>query len=356
VGQTSCLPCTSNLSETYWQLDSRPFEHTSDERYHFAAASQRGALLKLRYVLENRRGAAVLAGESGLGKTFLVQKLFAELDSSLQGGGLPRGRLTEISGIRGSGRTTLLRRIVEEAVAQSGWVAYIDASRTLAPRDWAHLGAHDGVWMIRPTDPTRAAWCADVLLRCGAFSLVVIDAAPPLTRAIAVRLTRLARESSAALVIAGDEANGGGASAMLSSAVRLRIKRARPVPRAKPEVRGAARAAAVTEGAVRRLSVVIEKGGIHRTVEVSCAIGVARRLCAHPQVPDRRGVAKRETGGPGSERRAASAPVHGVGSGEHTSRAPEPGERPLPRKRRCAEPAYGDAKSAVSPWHARARA
>src|SRR6185369_5230373 len=71
------------MYESYWQLDSRPFEHTCDERFHFAAQSQRGALLKLRYVLENHRGAAVLTGESGLGKTFLVQKLLAELDDRL---------------------------------------------------------------------------------------------------------------------------------------------------------------------------------------------------------------------------------------------------------------------------------
>jgi general secretion pathway protein A len=70
------------MYQSYWQLDSRPFEHSSDERFYFAAESQRGALLKLRYVLENRRGAAVLAGESGLGKTLLVQKLLGELDES----------------------------------------------------------------------------------------------------------------------------------------------------------------------------------------------------------------------------------------------------------------------------------
>src|SRR5437868_4803789 len=68
------------MYQSYWQLDSRPFEHANDERYYYAAESQRGALLKLRYVLENRRGAAVLAGESGLGKTLLVQKLLSELD------------------------------------------------------------------------------------------------------------------------------------------------------------------------------------------------------------------------------------------------------------------------------------
>jgi general secretion pathway protein A len=70
------------MYQAYWQLDARPFEHTSDERFYFAAESQRGALLKLRYVLENRRGAAVLAGESGLGKTLLAHTIVRELDDS----------------------------------------------------------------------------------------------------------------------------------------------------------------------------------------------------------------------------------------------------------------------------------
>lgn len=70
------------MYQSYWQLDSRPFEHATDERFYYAAESQRGALLKLRYVLENRRGAAILAGESGLGKTLLVQKLLGELDAA----------------------------------------------------------------------------------------------------------------------------------------------------------------------------------------------------------------------------------------------------------------------------------
>ena len=67
------------MYEAYWQLDSRPFEHAPDARFQFPAESQRGAVLKLRYVLENRRGAAVLAGESGLGKTLLAQAIVNEL-------------------------------------------------------------------------------------------------------------------------------------------------------------------------------------------------------------------------------------------------------------------------------------
>jgi general secretion pathway protein A len=68
------------MYQAYWQLDARPFEHTSDARFLYAAESQRGAQLKLRYVLENRRGAAVLAGESGLGKTLVAQKIVHELN------------------------------------------------------------------------------------------------------------------------------------------------------------------------------------------------------------------------------------------------------------------------------------
>ncbi len=274
------------------------------------------------------------------------------LDVAL-GGGLPRGRLTEVvgTGARGSGRTTLLRRMAEEAIAGAGWVAYIDASRTLAPRDWAHLGAHEGLWVIRPRDPARAAWCADVLLRCGAFALVVLDSGPPLPKAIAVRLTRLARESNAAFVVTRDEETsaGGAGSAMrnsLGTAVRLRVARGSGEPGG-----GRRRSCA----APRSFVVVVEKGGPRKTVEVSCAIAVARRLCAHPQIPDRRGVAQREKGRSGRERRTATATVHAGDGGTPilADRAPdEPLPASLPRKRRCAEPDYGRAPRG----HGRARA
>src|SRR5206468_12633906 len=88
--------------------------------------------------------------------------------------------------------------------------------------DWARLGDHAGLWMIRPRDPSRAAWSADVLLRCGAFALVVIDSAPVVSRGVAVRLTRLARESGAALIVASDEGSG----SLVGGAVRLRVQRA----------------------------------------------------------------------------------------------------------------------------------
>jgi recombination protein RecA len=229
----------------------------------------------------------------------------ASLDAALLGGGLPRGRLTEFVGSTGSGKTTLARAIVEATVSSHGWVAYIDAQRTLDARDWVHLGDAEGVWVIRPHDATRAAWCADILLRSGAFTLVVLDGAPLLARATAVRLTRLARESNAAFVVMGDRA---GAATQLGGAVRLVAERRRPsdsrTVRQSDSKNG--------DHATCTIGVRVEKGGTLKTVEVSCAIAVARRLCTHPEVPDRRGVARGPAGGlrHGRRGRAASPPPH----------------------------------------------
>src|SRR4051812_24244325 len=129
------------------------------------------------------------------------------LDRALASGGLPRGRLTEVVGA--TGKLTLLHQVVQAAIARGEWVAYIDASRTLAPRDWAGLDVAR-LWIVRPPEASKAAWCADVLLRSASFSLVVLDSAPPISRAIAVRLTGLARESNAAFVTVGTGGAGGG--------------------------------------------------------------------------------------------------------------------------------------------------
>lgn len=60
------------MYETYWQLDEKPFETGADPRYYYPGPSHQAALLKLRYAVENCRGAALLAGPSGCGKTLIV--------------------------------------------------------------------------------------------------------------------------------------------------------------------------------------------------------------------------------------------------------------------------------------------
>ncbi len=72
------------MYQTYWQLQSRPFNDTYDPRMYYPGDAHQGALLKLRYVIENRRGAAALSGAAGLGKSLLVQILSRQLPEIYQ--------------------------------------------------------------------------------------------------------------------------------------------------------------------------------------------------------------------------------------------------------------------------------
>ncbi len=64
----------------YWQLTTKPFEPGANGDTFFPCETHEAALLKLRYAVENRRGAVLLAGPAGVGKTTLVQLFRGELD------------------------------------------------------------------------------------------------------------------------------------------------------------------------------------------------------------------------------------------------------------------------------------
>ncbi len=66
----------------HWQLEHKPFEPSARGPFYFPSQSHQGAMLKLRYAVENSRGAALVAGPSGVGKTLLVQKLIEQLPDS----------------------------------------------------------------------------------------------------------------------------------------------------------------------------------------------------------------------------------------------------------------------------------
>jgi type II secretory pathway predicted ATPase ExeA len=70
------------MYKAYWQLNSRPFENASDSRFYYPSEVHQGALLKLRYAVENQRGAALLTGDAGSGKTLLINSLKRQLDDS----------------------------------------------------------------------------------------------------------------------------------------------------------------------------------------------------------------------------------------------------------------------------------
>jgi type II secretory pathway predicted ATPase ExeA len=68
----------------YWQLDAKPFEPNCPPASAFAGDARQAALHKLRYAVESRRPAALIAGPAGVGKTLLVESLRQELPEECQ--------------------------------------------------------------------------------------------------------------------------------------------------------------------------------------------------------------------------------------------------------------------------------
>lgn len=97
------------------------------------------------------------------------------LDIAL-GGGLPKGRVIEIFGPESSGKTTLSLSAIASAQKKGDSCAFIDAEHALDPVYAAKLGVDVKKLVVsQPDNGEQALEIADVLVRSGAFGMVVVD-------------------------------------------------------------------------------------------------------------------------------------------------------------------------------------
>lgn len=68
------------MYEKYWEFTEKPFENTPDPRFLYYSNQHREALARLFYAVQERKGAAMLTGEMGCGKTLLSRTLTNSLD------------------------------------------------------------------------------------------------------------------------------------------------------------------------------------------------------------------------------------------------------------------------------------
>ena len=71
------------MYENYWKVNDKPFENTADAKFYYPSDTHQGALLKLRYAVENSTGGALLTGAPGLGKTLVIQSLLRHLPDTI---------------------------------------------------------------------------------------------------------------------------------------------------------------------------------------------------------------------------------------------------------------------------------
>ncbi len=161
----------------------------------------------------------------------------------LLAGGIARGRISEITGPNGGGKTTIAAAFAAQASHHGETVGWIDTDGSFDPRSIEAAGADLSriLWAAVSPGPSRRSsetWnrrarsgyapalkAAELLLDAGGFGLVVIDFGAmryPLTQSAALRLARAAERSGAAVLVLAQYRMCGTFAALTLTAARSR--------------------------------------------------------------------------------------------------------------------------------------
>jgi recombination protein RecA len=121
-------------------------------------------------------GAVMKLGEAPGMDVEVIPTGSMRLDIALGVGGIPRGRVAEIFGPEGSGKTTLCQHIIAEAQRDGGIAAFIDVEHVLDPTYAAKCGVDiEELLISQPDTAEQALEITEALVRSGAVDVVVVD-------------------------------------------------------------------------------------------------------------------------------------------------------------------------------------
>jgi recombination protein RecA len=121
-------------------------------------------------------GSVVRAGDLPPISVDVVSSGCAALDRALGVGGYPSGRVVEVFGEPGSGKTTLGLHAVVSVQQAGGTALYVDMEHALDPTYCMALGVDtDALLLCQPGSGEDALDVTESMVRSGAIDLVVID-------------------------------------------------------------------------------------------------------------------------------------------------------------------------------------
>ncbi len=98
------------------------------------------------------------------------------LDVVLGVGGIPKGRVTEIYGTEGAGKSTLALHIMAETQKLGGTASYIDVEHALDPAYASNCGVDvEALLVSQPDSAEQALEITEYLVRSGAVDTIIID-------------------------------------------------------------------------------------------------------------------------------------------------------------------------------------
>ncbi len=164
---SSTLPSASSEPDLSGAVGGRAIDELAVDRLALAR----------RALVEANEAAGVVATRttpdgSTYGRRGPIVTGIESIDRML-GGGLPRGRVVEITGARSSGRLSLTLALLARAVRTGEPSALIDVADALDPRA-LDPDVRPRILWVRPRDVLTALKCMDLLLDAGGFGLVAL--------------------------------------------------------------------------------------------------------------------------------------------------------------------------------------
>lgn len=98
------------------------------------------------------------------------------LDLALGVGGIPKGRVVEVYGPEGGGKTTVALHIVAEVQKLGGIAGFIDAEHALDPVYAKRIGVDiDNLYISQPDNGEQALEITETMVRSGAIDIIIVD-------------------------------------------------------------------------------------------------------------------------------------------------------------------------------------
>jgi len=122
------------------------------------------------------KGTVMLLGEQTAQEVPAIPPGSPSLEIALGCGGYPRGRVVEIYGPEGSGKTTLTLHAIAECQRAGGIAAFVDAEHALDVKYAQALGVQaEKLLVSQPDTGEQALEVVEHLVRSGAVDLIVVD-------------------------------------------------------------------------------------------------------------------------------------------------------------------------------------
>ncbi len=152
-------------------------EEASTETGKLTAARNKNLDLAIQQIAKDYgEGAIMRLGDAQIMDVEVIPTGNILIDRALGVGGLPRGRVVEIFGPEGSGKTTLTLTVVAQAQKRGGLAAFIDVEHALDPLYARTLGVNVGELLVsQPSSGEEALRICETLVRSNALDVIVID-------------------------------------------------------------------------------------------------------------------------------------------------------------------------------------